>query len=144
MSLIVGSVFLYENSTFPDNPPHPKIVVAITREAKILYVYTSTKQANVEYWCKRIEKKTDAKHLITYVPAPTVDCPALDTDSWINCNNAHVADEYVITHHPSYKELTNGVACQELLRRIMVGIISSRKLDDKLKSIVRESLNLNK
>lgn len=138
MSLVLGTVFTFVNPDFPDNPPHPKIVVAVSQDKRVVYVYTSTREKSVRFWCEKVEGKKGSAELRTFISAPVVACPVLDQDSWINCNNADIKDEYTLRKKPAFVEYEGGRASVELIGRIRVGILSSPKVPEIVKKVIRE------
>jgi hypothetical protein len=140
MNLSAGTLFIYSASGFPDKPAHPKIVISSTDRGRIIYVYTSTKEESVRRQCQRTERKLPNQPLVTMVSAPISECEALDEDSWINCNNAIDIDEYVLRHHGSFSLIKGIYVSQQLLRQIMVGIISSPKVSEENKAVIRKTL----
>lgn len=133
MKLKVGDVFKFVNPSFPDKPPHPKIVVAITDNRRIIYVYTSSQQASVKKFSKLIEKPKQGSPQRTYVEANVTDCPALTGKSYINCNYVFEIDEYSLTRDSSYVLMTDGAANQDLLSQIKVGVLCSPNVSFKTK-----------
>ncbi|MBM4162671.1 MAG: hypothetical protein FJ217_16435 [Ignavibacteria bacterium] len=138
MSLSPGTVFTFVNPDFPDNPPHPKIAVAVSPDKRVVYVYTSTREKSVRAWCEKIEGKSGRGDLRTLVSAPITECPVLRQDSWINCNNADMKDEDVLRRRPAFCEYTGGKASMELVGRIRVGVLSSPKVPETIKKVIRE------
>jgi|GEM_PF-4570313 len=138
MSLSKGDVFWCKNSNFPNEPAHPHIVVEITTDKKIVYVWTSSQIKTVKYWCKKFEKNDKGKPLKTYVEADTVDCSALDRKSAINCNNAEIIEEYVLTRREGYKKDENNCKISnELLGKIRVGIFCSERVSFEIRKLLK-------
>jgi hypothetical protein len=130
MSLKAGDVFLYRNPQCPEKS-RPHIVIAVTKNRRIVYVWTSTQIDRVKIRCRR--------NPVTCVIPGQGDCPALAKPCAIDCNFSGVAEEYVITRAPSYRLLSESGATRNLLDKIKGGILKSSNTHGPVSKILIET-----
>jgi hypothetical protein len=130
MSLKAGDVFLYRNPQCPEKT-RPHIVVAVTENRRIVYVWTSTRIKRVKFRCRN--------NPLTCVILSQDDCPALTKSCAIDCNFSSIAEEYVITRASSYKLLKEPGATRNLLDRIKGGILKSDNTHGPVSKILIET-----
>ncbi len=142
MSLSVGDVFWLNNPEVSSSKSHLHIVVGITQDKRVYYVYATTGKRFMELLCKKAEGKKDTTNLYTLVVTDSTECAELREESYINVNLSFSKSEYVLTRLRTYSPCENVKADPALLRKIDVALLSSPTKSIELDTIVRERLNL--
>lgn len=138
--LSVGDVFWLVNPAFPQAPRHPHIVIAITPDKRVFYVYTTSQKDTVERFCLKAEGKSDPKHLKTMVEVDQSECAVLTNISYINANLSYDKDEYSLTKLQTFNLCKDVKASQPLLNRITIALLSSVTIKPILRSMLIASL----
>jgi hypothetical protein len=136
MSLLVGDVFWLVNPILSEIPQHPHIVVGITPDKRIFYVFTTTDRKIVERSCLRIENKSEPRLLKTMIVVEPRECNVFLETSYINTNLSFDKDEYSLTRLSTFSIWKEKRIDNTLFNRIKIGLLSS----DATKNILRTML----
>jgi len=143
MSLSVGDVFWFVNPEIKSPKSHLHIVVGITIDRKIHYVYATSEKRFMEFLCKRAEGKKDCSHLNTLVETDSTECSELDHTSYINANLNFNKNEYSLTRMCTFDYCEEVKASNALMGKLTAALLSSKTSPEILKNMLRAGLIVN-
>ena len=128
------------NPTLPTLPSHPHIVVGVTIDKRVFYVFATSDKGLVERSCLIAERKTDKSLLKTIVSIEPPHCKVLSHTSYVNANLSYDLEEYVLIKKSTYS-LCKGVrVSDELMARLDVALLSSMPTKGILAKMIRARL----
>ena len=119
---------------------HAHFVVAVTSTKRVFYVFATSDKSLVELSCLHVEGKTDPRHLVTMVEVAPEDCSVLSHVSYINTNLSFDKDEYSLTRLQTFSHCKGAKASDMLMKRLTVGLLSSRATKPILRNLLLEGL----
>ena len=140
MSLSAGDVFWLVNPEVPTPVSHPHIVIEVSTEKKVHFVFATTDRRRVEYMCKRAEGKKEAKHLHTMVVTDSAECAILTQPSYINANMSYSRDEYVLVKLPTFSYCPNVKIADSLMKKLVVALLSSNPTSEQLRAMLLQRI----